>query len=147
MDGVNRKYVWEGAIDTDNRMLTEIFLIWAGAANAVAVIMTLLDKSFSRKKGARRIPEWKLFAAALLGGAFGMYVTMRKIRHKTLHKRFMIGLPVIIAVQILAVGFGGYCMQAAGSGLGDCVRADGRSRVFMMILAVQWVLKLDRTML
>lgn len=113
-DGVNRKYAGKGARDTDNSALLEIFLIWVGAANAAAVIMTLLDKSFARKKGARRIPEWKLFAAALLGGAFGMYATMRKIRHKTLHKRFMVGLPIIIAVQILAVGVGVYCAQAVG---------------------------------
>lgn len=92
----------------------EVFLIWVGAANAIAIVMTLLDKSFARKKGARRIPEWKLFAAALLGEAFGMYATMRRIRHKTLHKRFMIGLPIIFAVQILMAVVGVYCVQLAG---------------------------------
>ncbi len=92
----------------------EIFLIWVGAANVVAIIMTLLDKSFARKKGARRIPEWKLFAAALLGGALGMYATMRRIRHKTLHKRFMVGLPMIIVLQIFLAVVGVYCVQAAG---------------------------------
>ncbi len=88
--------------------------MWAGAANAAAIIMTLLDKSFARKKGARRIPEWKLFAAALMGGAFGMYITMRRIRHKTLHKRFMVGLPIIIVLQFFLVGAGVYCVQSAG---------------------------------
>lgn len=34
-----------------------------------------------------------------------MYITMRTIRHKTLHKRFMIGLPVIIILQTAAVVF------------------------------------------
>ena len=116
MAGRNRtKTCWrKGAIDTDNMALLKIFLIWTAAANAVAIVMTCLDKSFARKKGAGRIPEWKLFAAALMGGACGMYVTMRKIRHKTLHKRFMIGLPMIIVLQIFLVGVGVYCVQTVG---------------------------------
>ncbi len=28
-----------------------------------------------------------------------MYMTMKLIRHKTLHKRFMIGIPLIILLQ------------------------------------------------
>ena len=28
-----------------------------------------------------------------------MYIAMRALRHKTLHKRFMIGIPLIMAVQ------------------------------------------------
>ena len=32
-----------------------------------------------------------------------MYLTMRIIRHKTLHKKFMIGIPLIILLQIVLV--------------------------------------------
>ena len=38
-----------------------------------------------------------------LGGALPMYVTMRIIRHKTKHKKFMIGLPVFAVIQAAAV--------------------------------------------
>ena len=34
------------------------------------------------------------------GGATGMYVTMQLIRHKTKHKKFMIGLPIFIVLHI-----------------------------------------------
>lgn len=68
------------------------------------VMLTCSDKRLAIK-GGRRVPEKKLFCAALLGGALAMYITMRTIRHKTLHKRFMIGLPVIIILQTAAVIF------------------------------------------
>lgn len=42
---------------------------------------------------------------AALGGSLGMYITMRKIRHKTLHKRFMIGIPLIMAAQCVLIIF------------------------------------------
>ena len=34
-----------------------------------------------------------------------MYLTMQIIRHKTQHKKFMIGIPVIFFIQLL-LGFG-----------------------------------------
>ena len=69
-----------------------------------SIMLTCSDKRLA-VKGSRRVPEKKLFGAALLGGALAMYITMRTIRHKTLHKRFMIGLPAIIILQTAAVGF------------------------------------------
>jgi len=69
-----------------------------------SIMLTCSDKRLA-KKGGRRVPEKRLFGAALLGGALAMYITMRTIRHKTLHKRFMIGLPVIIILQAAAVIF------------------------------------------
>ena len=61
--------------------------------------MTISDKSRA-KKHKRRIPEKTLFITAALGGAAAMYMTMQAVRHKTKHKRFMIGLPLIISAQI-----------------------------------------------
>lgn len=63
-----------------------------------AVIVTAADKVKSRR-GRWRIPEATLFGVALIGGAAAMYVTMRLIRHKTRHRRFMWGLPLIILAQ------------------------------------------------
>lgn len=69
-----------------------------------SIMLTCSDKRLA-VKGSRRVPEKKLFGAALLGGALAMYITMRTIRHKTLHKRFMIGVPAIIILQTAAVVF------------------------------------------
>lgn len=69
-----------------------------------SIMLTCSDKRLA-KRSSWRVPEKKLFTAALLGGALAMYITMRAIRHKTLHKRFMIGLPVIILLQTAEVVF------------------------------------------
>ena len=74
------------------------FLIYLAAVSLVAVIMTVSDKSRARKH-KRRIAEKTLFGTAVLGGSAAMYLTMIAIRHKTKHKRFMIGLPLIMIVQ------------------------------------------------
>ncbi len=81
-----------------------VMLIYFLIISFYSIMLTCSDKHLA-KKGGRRVPEKKLFGAALLGGALAMYITMRTIRHKTLHKRFMIGLPVIIILQTAAVVF------------------------------------------
>lgn len=80
----------------------KIGLCWFVLISLVSVILTVSDKRRARK-GKWRIPEQTLFSAAILGGALAMYLTMRVIRHKTLHKRFMIGLPMIFILQAAAV--------------------------------------------
>lgn len=79
-------------------------LIYFLVISFYSVMLTCSDKRIA-VKGSRRVPEKKLFGAALLWGALAMYITMRTIRHKTLHKRFMIGLPAIIILQTAAVVF------------------------------------------
>ncbi|NLC72485.1 MAG: DUF1294 domain-containing protein [Ruminococcaceae bacterium] len=44
----------------------------------------------------RRIPEASLMTVALLGGGPGVYWGMKTYRHKTLHAKFSIGVPLII---------------------------------------------------
>ncbi len=64
----------------------------------LAVCLTVYDK-YAAKSKILRIPEKLLFLVSLFGGSLAMYVTMLVIRHKTKHKRFMIGLPVIALAQ------------------------------------------------
>lgn len=64
----------------------------------LAVCLTVYDKYASVKKRFR-VPEKTLFFVALCGGSAAMYITMLVIRHKTKHKRFMVGLPVIALAQ------------------------------------------------
>ena len=68
--------------------------------NLLASLLTVYDK-FAAKSNFYRIPERMLFGVSIVGGALFMYITMRAIRHKTFHKSFMIGLPLIIVMQIL----------------------------------------------
>ena len=48
-----------------------------------------------------RLGEEALFLLAALGGSVGALLGMRVWRHKTLHRSFRIGIPLILAVQIL----------------------------------------------
>lgn len=71
--------------------------------NVFAFIITVADKN-KAQKGKWRIRESTLFITAALGGSITMYLTMKKIRHKTKHKSFMIGIPAIIIAQVLIIG-------------------------------------------
>ncbi len=80
------------------------FLAWLIAASLLAVVLTVADKRRART-GGWRVRESTLFLVAALGGAAAMLVTMRLIRHKTRHKRFMWGLPVILLAQLVMAGY------------------------------------------
>lgn len=74
------------------------------AVNLISCAVCVADK-YRAAKGKWRVKERALFSLCFIGGGVGMYLTMRLIRHKTLHKRFMIGIPLIIFAQIAVVAF------------------------------------------
>ncbi len=69
--------------------------------NAAGLLLMLADKQRARKN-RWRIPEATLFATALLGGSLGCLLGMYLCRHKTKRPKFTIGIPVILAVQMVA---------------------------------------------
>lgn len=80
-----------------------IFFLWVFIVSIVASSVTFCDKYKAAYHSKKRISEKTLFTWALLGGSVSMYITMRAIAHKTKHKRFMIGLPVIIVLQVVLI--------------------------------------------
>lgn len=86
-------------------MIPEQILIlvaaWLAFISLVAVIVTVADK-IKAKRGKWRVPEATLMGISVLGGSVAMLVTMIMIRHKTKHMKFMVGIPIIIALQIAA---------------------------------------------
>ena len=72
------------------------------AINLLGIIVTVADKK-KAIKGKYRIPELDLWIIVLLGGSLGTYIAMKIVRHKTKHKNFMIGIPIIIVLQLGAV--------------------------------------------
>lgn len=82
--------------------LNKILIIYFILINTLAVLFTIIDK---RKaiKGRFRISEDFLMTVAFIGGAAAEYVTMRVIHHKTKHKKFMIGLPLMILLHIAVI--------------------------------------------
>ena len=77
---------------------------WLALASLVAAVLAVYDKR-AAKRGARRIPEKTLLLWGLAGGAAAEWLVMRCIRHKTLHKRFMLGLPAMVLLHA-AIGAG-----------------------------------------
>ena len=83
-------------------MLIKILIIYLLIINAVAFIFMLADKIKARKN-LWRIPEKVLFLSAILGGSIGSLLGTYLLRHKTKHFSFVLGMPLILAVQIIAV--------------------------------------------
>ena len=50
-----------------------------------------------------RIPEFILMLFAFLGGAFGALCGMILFKHKTLHKMFLICVPIFLVLQLTTV--------------------------------------------
>lgn len=76
-------------------------LIYLCIINALGFMLMLLDKR-KAKKNLWRIPEATLFAVAVLGGSLGSLLGMYTVRHKTRHLKFTVGMPLILAVQVMA---------------------------------------------
>ena len=70
--------------------------------NAVGLASMLLDK-LKAKKNAWRIPERTLLLIAILGGSVGSLLGMYLVRHKTQHPKFTVGVPLILAVQVVLI--------------------------------------------
>ncbi len=81
----------------------DIILYYFIITNTVSAVLCIVDKGWAKKGGLLRVPEKTLLSWAIAGGALFMYITMILIRHKTLHKKFMIGLPIIIFIQCMVL--------------------------------------------
>lgn len=81
---------------------TNIPLIYFCAINVITFLCYGLDK-LKAKRGSRRISEASLLTLALLGGSIGAWLAMKAFHHKTLHKKFTIGVPVIFILQVILV--------------------------------------------
>lgn len=84
--------------DTEFLFLKCLSLCLIGV-NLFAMILTIADKHRA-KKGAWRVPENTLLFFGAIGGALCEWITMLCIRHKTKHMKFMILLPLFLAVHI-----------------------------------------------
>ncbi len=79
----------------------KIRYLWIIFITVMSAIITVFDKYASKHFKKRRVPERNFFLLSIMGGSLGIFVTMKLIRHKTRHKRFMIGIPVIMIIQIV----------------------------------------------
>lgn len=80
--------------------VVRLLLIYVLAVNVVTFFVYGIDKYKSRH-GKWRIPEATLLAWAVVGGGIGAWCGMKIWHHKTLHRKFRYGVPVIFVLQIV----------------------------------------------
>ena len=81
--------------------------LWFFVINIITFFTYGIDKWKAKRQAVkpetRRIPERNLLIAAGIGGSLGAYLGMHVWHHKTCHKVFQIGVPVMMLIQILLV--------------------------------------------
>ena len=80
--------------------MKELFFVYLRIVNALGFVLMLADKRKARKK-KWRIPESTLMLVALIGGSIGCLSGMYLFRHKTRHPKFTVGVPLILALQVV----------------------------------------------
>lgn len=83
----------------NNQSYLHITLIYLAVINVVTFFMYGIDK-WKAKKSKWRIRETALLGLAVLGGSIGAWLGMKAWHHKTLHRKFRYGVPLILVVQI-----------------------------------------------
>ena len=69
------------------------------AINIATFLLYGIDK-YKAKKNQWRISEATLLTMAAIGGSIGAWAGMRLWHHKTMHKKFKYGIPLIIILQV-----------------------------------------------
>lgn len=77
-------------------------IIYLITINMIGFYMMKTDKK-KAIQGAWRIPEANLFFVAYIGGSLGSLLGMYRFRHKTKHRKFVYGMPIILIIQILFI--------------------------------------------
>lgn len=80
--------------------LVQFFIIYLVIINFLGFIIMGIDK-LKAKRGSRRIPENTLFMFTILGGGVGTILGMYIFRHKTKKKKFTVGMPIILILEVL----------------------------------------------
>lgn len=87
-----------------NNLILSVFIAYFAVISLISIIVCIYDKVISKKnKVELRIPEKTLMILSAIGGGAAMYLTMLLIRHKTKHVKFMVGIPLFIALHAVAV--------------------------------------------
>ena len=83
-----------------SHMTVLLLVAYVAIINTLAFIVYGIDK-LKAKKGKWRIPESTLLLLAIIGGSIGAWFGIKVWHHKTLHKKFKYGIPLIVIIQIV----------------------------------------------
>ena len=80
----------------------QLIIIYLAAINVVTFFIFGIDK-WKAKRSKWRIPETTLLGLAVIGGSIGAWLGMKVWHHKTMHKKFKYGIPLILLAQIAII--------------------------------------------
>ena len=80
--------------------MQKALIIYLLAVNAATFIVYGIDK-YKAKHAKWRISEATLLLLAAFGGSVGAWCGMKVWHHKTMHKKFKYGVPVIFILQVV----------------------------------------------
>lgn len=83
-------------------MIYQTLIAYLLLINLVTMTMFGIDK-WKAKHNKWRIPEATLLTVSVIGGSIGAFCGMKMFHHKTLHKKFYIGVPLILILQMATV--------------------------------------------
>ena len=96
---------------TANRVVFFAIAAYILFINIFAFISFAADKAKAKRKEIR-ISENRLMLLCVIGGAVGGLLGMRKCHHKTLKRKFSVGVPILMIIQLslycFALGFLGF---------------------------------------
>ena len=78
----------------------ELLIPYLVIMNAAGLLLMRIDKGRAQRK-LWRIPEFTLMLVAAGGGSLGALIGMQAFRHKTKHPLFSVGLPLLMALQLM----------------------------------------------
>ena len=84
--------------------MTNALLYYLIVINIATFLVYGIDK-WKAKQGSWRISEATLLILAVIGGSIGALLGMKIWHHKTMHKKFKYGLPLILIIQIILIGY------------------------------------------
>ena len=82
----------------------ELLLYYFVCVNVLTFFVYGIDK-WQARQGKWRISEATLLSFAVIGGSIGAWLGMRVWRHKTMHKKFKYGIPAILMIHIIIIGY------------------------------------------
>lgn len=85
--------------------MIKFFLFYLLIINLTGFLIMFIDKSRAIHK-EWRIPEKTLIGISIIGGSVGMLLGMSTFKHKTKHKKFTLGVPFILTLQIILIILG-----------------------------------------
>lgn len=80
-------------------MFRLLVIFYGVIINIAGIAICGIDKKKARRH-QWRIPERNIFMIAIMGGSVGVLIGMYGFRHKTKHRQFTIGIPLILLCQV-----------------------------------------------